>query len=421
MSFQEKYLKYKNKYIQLKNQMAGLRLEIAPREIFTLLGIPRFPLDFEDRARIMRHYISIGRADSDEPYYIPVLNATGLLLDHASDRRRLFYYLLLEKIAAASFIRNNDDLGPIADSLRTVGDVYIVDYLNVHGTIKTNEHLTDLQARNKFCQYLINNRTRNLYIICVRHGVDLERAFKNEIREYNRTHSHQLCRGDFDNILIVETYDTRTPDRGATDDLLFWFFAICFSNLLSDASERCNMNTGPGRNTQLFLITNDKQKILDNLHRGGMKNLYTELFDEPRIGIDLNGRRNNYIADMINHIIDAIRGGPIDAQNNQPLVFATSQPPLPPTDVIGLELANYCSNDTISINRNGSIHDVVYNINTQLIQGRPPCVIFFRKFVTLIKYLQNVYFNCETTTQNIGHNCSLNRDNVYYFITHGHL
>ncbi len=419
MSFQQKYLKYKNKYIQLKNQIAGLRPEIAPNEIFTLLGIPRFPLDFEDRARIMRQYIPIGRADSDEAYYIPILDRDGALLNHSVDGRRpLFYFLLLEKIAAASFIQNHADLGPIADSLRTIGDVYIVDYLNVHGTIKTNEHLTDLQARNRFCEYLINNRTRNLYIICVRHDVDLERAFKNEIREYNKTHQHQLRRSDFDNILIVETYDTHTPERGATDDLLFWFFAICFSNLLSDASERCNMNTGRGTYTQLFLITNDKQKILDNLHGGGMKNLYTELFNEPRIGIELNGYRNNYIAEMINHIIDAIRGGPIDAQNNQPHTFSRTPPPSP--DVIGLELANHCSNDTISINRNGSIHDVVYNINTPM-PGRAPCEIFFWKFVTLIKYLQNVYFNCETTTQNIARNCSLDRDYVYYFIRHGHL
>jgi hypothetical protein len=413
MNFQQKYLKYKNKYIQLKNQIAGLHPEIAPIQIFTMLGIPPFVLDFEDVERRMREYMSIQDANSYEPVYRPVLNNDHALLSNTLDGRRpLFYFLLLEKIVAASFIRNDNDLDPIDASLQTVRDVYIVDYLNVHGTIKTNEHLTDLQARNRFCEYLINNRTepKHLYIICVRDGTGLERSFNNEIREYNKSHHTRLNRSNFDNILIVETSRTNIPDRGATDDLLFWFFAICFSNLLSDNSERCNMNVRKGSKTQLFLITNDKQKILDNLHNGTMKNLYTELLNEPIIDITINGSRNNYIAAMINHIIGAIRGGGAD---NQPLRFG--RPPSPLRDVIGLELANLCSNNRISINRNASIQNVAQLITES------PCAIFFWKFVTLIKYLQNVYFNCEITTQHVARNCSLDRDIVYYFIRNGQL
>jgi len=189
----------------------------------------------------------------------------------------------------------------------------------------------------------------------------------------------------------------------ALDDFMFWLLAISINNIFdSNLSTKCNINNPKCFNTNLILISSDKQKINDP---NGNKNLFTELKEIQNFVIYVNGIENILISKTAKFISDKIitTCGLSDCN------------PSKYHEDIGIKNAKSCLSESynndkqIENERNDRfwLYDkitandqkMLYNLKTvvssmnNIHPGNYECNLF-EKIMTLIRYLQYIYFDC---------------------------
>jgi len=448
MDFKNKYLKYKNKYLQLKKQLGGI-YHGYDGPIFRNIGVHVQPnlLILDDPAHYtMKNYDPI---NPNENSYIPVRHPdNGILLKYKNNLlvNHVFIQYLL-KSTLYDIRLNHQEYQDFLRKLETFKNVYIIDFLNVCGRIDRDIQIAKKTFFSNIITHNIKSNFTNLYIVCGRTNGFLENTLNQELRvKYTDEHGQvagpdDTLRGLHSNILVFE-FRINVPDHlkhvsvnpeeapsaagyvagveGSLDDFLFWTMAISFNNLLLEEYERTNVNIFNPINDisvsfspDLLLITNDKQKINDPPRppdRRYAKNLYSELhfLRENNISyrLEINGMINNYLTDFIINI-DSFITDPAN-QHNEPGDYGRMHP-------IGFDIANECLPNTLTPNAHINIEHVSRNINIHYQNSDIKCTNF-QKFMTLIKYLQNVYFNCDHDTQNHDNTCSLRQEKIIDFI-----
>jgi len=170
----------------------------------------------------------------------------------------------------------------------------------------------------------------------------------------------------FDNIRSDKTIDNFT----ASDDLLFWLFAIAFNLIIGESCTSYQVQTGPKSdpkltdNCLLHLITADKQKLSDpNVHPESgklAKNFYTEFkekYDEKgTIEFYINNNREVNIGNLIKLFLSKFIENP-----HEPIKY--SQDPL------GIKLITECKTKKCDL-----FEKFMSNIKTLQVKYFPPCV-----------------------------------------------
>jgi hypothetical protein len=194
----------------------------------------------------------------------------------------------------------------------------------------------------------------------------------------------------------------------ALDDFMFWLFAISINNIFdSNLSAKCDLNN-PNCFTDLnlILISSDKQKIKDP---NGNKNLFTELKEIDNFVIYVNGIQNIIITELSKFVAKYIVDSCV-MNNCEPSKYI---------EEIGIQNAKSCLSESYNndnnidnnidserLNRFWLLDNITPN-DEKMLQNLKTVVKsmnnlhpsinvcnLFEKFMTLIRYLQYIYFNC---------------------------
>lgn len=211
------------------------------------------------------------------------------------------------------------------------------------------------------------------------------------------------------NMMMIRAFGTHRKNHVSTsnalDDFMFWLLALSINNIFdSNLRAKCNLNNPTCFNTDLILISSDKQKINDP---NGNKNLFTELQEIDNFVIYVNGVQNIIISKIAKFVSNKIIN-----DCNKP---SENCNPSKYDEDIGIKNAKSClsesynndkaididrvnrfwlfdkitDNDIIMLQNLKTVVSSMNNLHPSIHQCN-----LFEKFMTLIRYLQYIYFNC---------------------------
>lgn len=234
------------------------------------------------------------------------------------------------------------------------------------------------------------------------------------------------------NMMMIRAFGTdknnNVSTSNALDDFIFWLFAISINNIFdNNLNTKCDINNPLCVNTDLILISSDKQKINDP---NGKKNLFTELASINNFVIYVNGIQNIFISMIVKFVSDKIVTSCVNS----------SCEPSKYKEDIGIKTAKSClvdsyNNDDASVDHNRdnrfwlhntttnndrimlkNLKSVVESMNKQ--HPHPPlqddCNLF-EKFMTLIRYIQYIYFECTEKTTSTPQKIQKTQKNKPYY------
>lgn len=375
----------------------------------------------------------IKKTSLEEQNCVPVISDP--LCIYAQPALNITYnYILLELLLKRLFIDLTDvESKLLVNTLNQFKKVYLIDVGNLG--IKLPLIFNFLINR---CDYeAISGHSTNLYLFFDKNDVNKsieEENFEKKFVEYIKKIKNfndieaQLYRNTFGkNMIIIRSYSiyndlingkiNEVSTSNATDDFMFWLFALSINNIFDNNLEiKCDINNTECFKTNLILISSDKQKINDP---NGKKNLFTELKTISNFVIYINGIQNLIITEISKFVQNKII---ISCDN-----FKCN--PTKYTEHIGIKNAKSCLSD--AYNNDNSIIDDTYiddrndrfwradiitpndklmfknlksvvesmnnlHLNDPTNPTNPTNIVcnLFEKFMTLIRYLQYIYFNC---------------------------
>lgn len=318
-----------------------------------------------------------------------------------------YNYILLELLLKRLFVDlNKIESKLLVGTLNQFHKVYLIDVGNIGHKYK--EVFTFLISRCD--REYIGDHPKNLYLFFDKNpnnqSIEVEN-FETAFMKYIQQHIKRITLDEAKdeakkyrnnqgkNMIMIRSYAIYKSDQvltsNAMDDFIFWLFAIAINNIFDN-----NLDSRDFR-TNLVLISNDKQKINDP---NGGKNLYTELSKVDNFIIYINGVHNILVTEIAKNISKNIINACVSPASCVPSKYRPEE--------IGIENAKSCvyAYDKERFWRDDMVTDidnvilktltiVVKNINEQI--GNP-CNLF-EKFMTLIRYLQYIYFNCAETIE----------------------
>jgi hypothetical protein len=451
MDYKEKYLKYKTKYLELKEKLNGG----AVNAVFVQTKNTLLPI-----------YRKIGFA-FNAAYSLPVqpsgiFNPIIWSIQNPQLVNNILKPLYLLNLIYKSTMLplNGAELLLVQNTLNSINKVYIIDYLNIiakymHGNI-TGANMHRPAAVNLFLDAIITRviadraaGIKNLYILCGKNYLgnalgSLETDLRARINNWETIHGQ--IGTELENLITmtIASYDNLNALNQANiivntgdDDLIFWTTAIAFSAFYTRLQEEHNVNLPLPANpaSNVILVTNDKQRIHDaelpQAHHPHHpppppppppKNLFLELLKIQYINAvtingdngDIDGDTQNdreYIFTFVNNIFTNIK--------DRSRMSAPADVPRPtkyPLRSIGYNEANTWSTGRLLNNTVQSLDDMsqeLQNYHLNQLQIPAPGTELFERFISLVKYLQLIYFNCNN---NLPNNCSMSIPTINRFI-----
>jgi hypothetical protein len=415
--YKKKYLKYKLKYNELKKQLGGFALKKS-NQIFKDI------YDFNiSKTRILYDLNPILNNDIRQNKFI-----------YTNKKQKIIKYSYLPLfVLCNAFIRINNSI--FAKTLRNINKVYIIDLLNC-AAIKyspstfswddiVKKYITDIVNH---CEYSLDNGYTNLYIICGKNFASHASTPAGPIEPKMRAYINSLVSTNAKKNNITELITTVAvksknvlglDSTRADDDLMFWSFACAFSDLLDLSTENIDINNAGTFNSsnRLVLMTNDKQKLYDekiltNNYKKTkiLKNLYLDMTSIDDIfEVIMNGTSNPYMLEMIQfiryYIIEPPSNPDNDASNLNKSKYSL--------DVYGTKLSKDCTNNELNGTKLDPTQPNRINDIKTIVNASPNCVNNFERFLSLIKYLQYIYFpECHDGAYNI---CSMVKPKITNF------
>jgi hypothetical protein len=349
--------------------------------------------------------------EQDEPLYMYVQPDIGIT----------YNYILLELLLKRLFVDLEDaESKLLTNTLNQFKKVYLIDVGNIG--VKFQDIFNFLIVR---CDRETKGN-ENLYLFFDKNPTNrpiqeenFEKLFIKYIKQIKQlddiqAENYRNTKGK--NMIMIRAFGVyhkskkeinQVSTSNALDDFMFWLFALSINNIFDNNLDiKCDINDSKCFSTDLILISSDKQKINDP---NGNKNLFTELKEINNFAIYVNGIQNIIITELskfvAKYIVDSC------AMNNcEPSKYK---------EEIGIQNAKSCLSESYNndnnidnnidsdrLNRFWLLDNITPN-DEKMLQNLKTVVEsmnnlhpsfnvcnLFEKFMTLIRYLQYIYFNC---------------------------